>query len=417
MTALTHKGSSARAPVVRAEVFWCFWAVAHLVHLWLQYHGRLETVPAWFAFLAALALLRRPSAPALPAVLAVAQLMEFFSVQPLAADHWVLVAACNIAILATYLVGRRGAALLSTVAPMLRVLVLVAYSAAAIAKWNTSFLDPVASCAAFISDSATFGLAGLVPGSGWASVVLSISVESAVPILLLIPRTRNIGARLGITFHVLLSLSPVVSVEDFTFILIALFGLFLAPTDVEAAIVRGRAMGRRVLAWSDIARWFAADATRGVVALAVCGGAFGFYNTGLSRLVLWLLANGLAVTIVLAIWSGVGRWGAQAFGRPPIGLIFVPLLLLAWAASPYVGGRTTGVFTMFSNLRTEMAADNHPLHAEYRPVRLPAVLGRDRSTSPAMMPTSGPRTSMTGAIVSSTSRSRRSHRGSSKDPT
>lgn len=42
------------------------------------------------------------------------------------------------------------------------------------------------------------------------------------------------------------------------------------------------------------------------------------------------------------------------------------VLLVLWAASPYVGLRTTSVFTMFSSIRTEGTAPNHLFMPNFR---------------------------------------------------
>ena len=47
------------------------------------------------------------------------------------------------------------------------------------------------------------------------------------------------------------------------------------------------------------------------------------------------------------------RWLQAAVAAPAV------LFLLFTAANPYLGLRTTGAFTMFSNLRTEAGATNH----------------------------------------------------------
>ena len=50
---------------------------------------------------------------------------------------------------------------------------------------------------------------------------------------------------------------------------------------------------------------------------------------------------------------------ARALGRPLAVQVPVLLLIAAWAALPYLGIRTSGVFTMFSGLRTEGIFPNH----------------------------------------------------------
>ena len=56
-------------------------------------------------------------------------------------------------------------------------------------------------------------------------------------------------------------------------------------------------------------------------------------------------------------WEGVKVWHGSA---PAIFLLF-PLLLLLWGMTPYLGLRTTGNFSMFSNVQTEGPKSNHLL--------------------------------------------------------
>jgi hypothetical protein len=56
-------------------------------------------------------------------------------------------------------------------------------------------------------------------------------------------------------------------------------------------------------------------------------------------------------------WEGVNIWHGSA---PKFFLVF-PLLLLLWGMTPYLGLRTAGNFSMFSNLKTEGPASNHLL--------------------------------------------------------
>ena len=56
-------------------------------------------------------------------------------------------------------------------------------------------------------------------------------------------------------------------------------------------------------------------------------------------------------------WEGVEVWN----GKTPSILLIFPLMLLLWGMTPYLGLRTTGNFSMFSNLKTEGPVSNHIL--------------------------------------------------------
>jgi hypothetical protein len=56
-------------------------------------------------------------------------------------------------------------------------------------------------------------------------------------------------------------------------------------------------------------------------------------------------------------WEGVKVWDGSA----PKSILIFPLLLFIWGMTPYFGLRTTGNFSMFSNVRTEGQESNHLL--------------------------------------------------------
>jgi len=71
----------------------------------------------------------------------------------------------------------------------------------------------------------------------------------------------------------------------------------------------------------------------------------------------------LLVPLISRLLSGGREWGGVKVwdgGTPPLFLLF-PLILLLWGMTPYLGLRTAGNFSMFSNLKTEDAESNHLL--------------------------------------------------------
>ena len=173
---------------------------------------------------------------------------------PFSPDHWALVALVNVAILLTMLVGRSTS--LETVGkafPTARVLLLIAYGAAALSKWNTAFLDPVTSCANMIAGIITYGLAGPVAESHLVNHG-TIATESMIFLLLVIPRTRNWGVLLGLAFHFTLSASPIIVVGDYTSTVYALFFLFLRPDVIGRVLDRTSSWASRSAVVRDARR-------------------------------------------------------------------------------------------------------------------------------------------------------------------
>ncbi len=347
--------------VTRGSTFAFLWATANIIHIVIHSAGRISDVTPGLNLLAAVFLLGRPGSSHRLALLAAAHLLDTAWVMPFAPDHQILAAAVNLTILGSYAYRwvRRvdaGAAdgLVDRIAPAARVLLLVGYSAAAIAKYNVDYVEPVTSCGAFLAETASFGLIdrghrlSLVPL--WGTLV----IESLVPVFLIIPRTRRWGVLFGGAFHYLVSLSPAVGVADFTFLLFALFFLFL-PKD------QGAEIGRRVVGWwrsldsvpryDRVPRWIFGGL------LVVLLGATGFGAV----LVIWIFATvvGLWWLVVTATVLRDSSPGVEPIGRPSIPQLLVVLLLLSIALRPYAGFGTSSAFTMFSGVRTEGPGTSH----------------------------------------------------------
>lgn len=338
------------------------WAVAHVLHLLIADHNALDTPWNVAVVGLAFAVLLRPTSGRLLAAMAVAQLVEYAVEMPLSPDHWALVALVNTALLVSMAWSRStGLPSVARAFPAARVILLVAYGAAALSKWNTTFLDPVTSCANAIAKAVSFGLVGPLGNSAVLSLGATL-VETSVFLLLLLPRTRAWGVLLGLVFHFSLSASPVMAVGDFTSAVYALFLLFLHPGVTSRLLDRTSSWAARSAIVRDARR---RPELTAVVAFAVLG--FGGHLTPATYAPMYVLAQlyFLSILVATALALRAGRSGSR-IGRPL--LVQVPVLALAvlWALNPYLGLRTTGSFTMFSNLRTESPSPNHLFMPSWR---------------------------------------------------
>ena len=347
--------------VTRGSTFAFLWAVANLIHIVIHSAGRISEVTPGLNLVAAVFLLGRPSSPHRLAMLAAAHLLDTVWVMPFAPDHQILAAAVNVVILGSYAVQqvrRTGGGgvdgLVDRVAPAARLLLLVGYAAAAIAKYNVDYVEPITSCGAFLAETASFGLIARDHGLSLVPLWGTLIVESLVPVFLIIPRTRRWGVLFGGAFHYVVSLSPAVGVADFTFLLFALFFLFL-PKD------QGAEIGRRVVGW-----WRSLDSVPRYdrVPRWVFGGL----------LVALLGASGFGAVLLLWIFTTVvGLWWliltgkvlhnsepqVEPIGRPSLPQVLMIVVLLLIALRPYAGFGTSSAFTMFSGLRTEGPGTTH----------------------------------------------------------
>ncbi len=355
-----------QAPARRATLLFVrMWAIAHILHLLIADRSALHTPWSTAVVAIALAVLLRPGSGRLFAAMLVAQLVEHTVEMPFSPDHWALVALVNTAILITMVVSRStGLDTLTRAFPTARVLLLVAYGAAALSKWNTTFLDPVTSCANAIANIITYGLVEPVAGSHLVNYG-TVVTETAVFLLLLVPRTRAWGVLLGLTFHFSLSASPIIVVGDYTSTVYALFFLFLRPEVVGGVLDRTTRWAARSAVVRDARRRPALTAVLALVVLGFSGHVLGPAPVA----AVYVLEQFYFVPIILATVLAVREH--RSAGRVRIGrmqLLHVPVLLLAvvWALNPYLGLRTTGANTMFSNLRTESPDPNHLFMPSWR---------------------------------------------------
>ena len=332
------------------------WAVAHILHLLIANRNALDTPWNVAVVALALAVLLRPQNGRLVAAMLVAQLVEYVVEMPFSPDHWALVSFVNLALLGTMAVRRSTTVqTIEAAFPAMRAILLIAYGAAALSKWNTTFLDPITSCANAIAKVVTFGLIGPLGDSGILSTGATLT-ESAVFLCLLIPRTRCWGVLLGLGFHFSLSSSPVMVVGDFTSTVYALFLLFLAPEVTARALDRIAGWASRSGVVRDARRRPPLTAVVFFAALGL-GGHLWPSAAGATLYVLeqFYFVTLLACTAaaVVALRRGARLGAIRAYHLP------VLILAVLWALNPYLGLRTTGSFTMFSNLRTEAPAPNH----------------------------------------------------------
>jgi hypothetical protein len=341
------------------------WAIAHILHLLIADRSALDTPWNTAVVALALAVLLKPESGRLFLAMLVAQLVEHTIEMPFSPDHWALVALVNLAILIT--MGVKRSTSLDTLAlafPTARLLLLIAYGAAALSKWNTTFLDPVTSCANAIAGIITYGLVDPIAESllvNWGTV----ATETAIFLLLAVPRTRSWGVLIGLAFHFSLSASPIIVVGDYTSTVYALFFLFLRPEVVSSTLDRTSRLASRSAVVRDARRRPPVTAALVLLILGFGGHVLGSAPVAAVYVLEQFYFVPLMLAAALAVREHRGL-GQVRFGRAH--LLHVPIVLLAllWALNPYLGLRTTGANTMFSNLRTESPSPNHLFMPSWR---------------------------------------------------
>lgn len=353
------------------------WAIATLAHLANQSLGfdvdfglSVEGVLAvLLVFACGFALYRADGLSHL--IMASAQIAYVMGTAPFAADHWLMVALTNLAYVVAYIAERPKADYPVSFAEAARLVFLVTYGAAFLAKLNTGFFDPQTSCAVFLYNHLSQVLP-LPPPLAWLAIPLTIAAEGLVAIGLWHRRTARWAIQLGAFFHFALAASPAVRVFDFSCTVFAFMFLFSsenAPVVLDGFRARlgraGELLGRYRAIWIGALCVFVAFASPILVA------RFPTLKRPFSTAL---------VVAFLVYGMGFCLWMIRAHNRPmtarrkkggltPATLASVPLAVLL-AISPYIGLRTVGAFTMYSNVRTELGTSNHLLLPRLRLFKL-----------------------------------------------
>lgn len=278
---------------------------------------------------------------------------------PVLGNHWLLAGFVSVA----YLVAGGD---WERFEPIARTILVVFYAFAAFAKLNSGFLDPHTSCGVYYANQWLdgFGLGSIPPASalGWATAWGSALVEWAIPLLLLIRRTRHLGVMLALAFHGLISLDLNQHFYDFTAVLLALFVLFLPDAYFERFESLGEAIRprlRRLLAAVMVA-WGVAITLASTLPAVV--------------LTVWFLESASFLWwipyLAAVVWAAAGvRRPMPELGRvPAVGWLVVALVFLN-GLTPYLELKTAYGWNMYSNLVTVAGESNHLLVRSTLPLR------------------------------------------------
>ena len=345
------------------------WASADVVHALVFAPPVLATpqAVAWALYLAAaLAVLLRPRSLARLGLLLASQIALTLWHLPAVPNHGLYLMLANGTlgvglVVASWRAGGSPdrALLFDRLASGLRAGLVALYGVALWHKLNSDFLDPTLSCA-------TEGLR-LLPGAGeslpsWApplAIGTTLAVEGALALSLAWRKTRRAGIGLALAFHGLFFFVGTAGLMSFSVLIGAQLYLFLprpAAQELARRMVPPRpaviALALGLLAWIPVGY---AGFTPGPATPLGRTGPF-LHSPLLAALG---LAWGIGVWTCLARSLGHRSWGSDSSRRPPIGAVALPLLVLLVGSNPYLGGPTAPVFSMFSNLRTDLDGWNH----------------------------------------------------------
>ncbi|MEM1295068.1 MAG: HTTM domain-containing protein [Verrucomicrobiota bacterium] len=263
---------------------------------------------------------------------------------------------------------------IDTVAPVLRIQVVIIYIWAAIQKCNWDYWNPVHSCAALLHKEIAL-LLPMVPAAPWSQYCAiwgSLMFEFGIPILLLVPRLRALGFFAAIFFHLWLSVHPAGGIYSFSSLIFAALYLFLpkaATNELQSmwsrtlrSISKGQPdRARGIIRWSIVVIFVVAVVFQGYLYLTQ-GRTREVFETKANRVgfLLWLIWGvWLAQCYLVAVWRERASFRAWP-NRPtlnPAWIMVIPVLFNGF--NPWVGLKTQTSFSMYSNLRSEGNFGNH----------------------------------------------------------
>ena len=333
--------------------------------------------------------------------LATIQLLVDYLRAPYLTNHSVMCSLASVTLLVTFAIaqGRNlrnridqtteqsSGAWYELFSPLLRAQLIIVYFMAAFHKLNTGWFDPETSCAVLFWHH----LIGMIPGLqrleslGPYMPTFVIVVEFLLPVLLWVPRWRTFGVIVGLLFHLPLG---VIGFFRFSCIVTALYTLFLPDRLLHVGCKEVRALMKASPRLSDCLARFNLMTLRWTFAVViVCAMVVGWLllpnsASNASLRILREFTGGpppsLRFLLARAIWFGATflvliailrlvcksktMFTAKLSGSSrvvPRWLWVLPLVALVNGLLPYVGWKTEGSFSMFSNLRTGGFPSNH----------------------------------------------------------
>ncbi len=353
------------------------WAIAGVFHFLTFHDWRWQGISGCILICLAMAVLRRPTPLLFGCFLAtdiVAVGMRMGPVPNHILFSLLMNAVMLIGLIAAWVRNKRhspledlGSQWLLTVAPIIRMAVVILYFFTVFHKINQAYFNPDVSCGSSMLREISI-MYPIIPSGGLMdtfAIYGTLVIEALIPILMIIPRTRLLGGVLALGFHAMLSLHPHPGIYSFTATIVSLLSWFI-PTAFFVTL-RPSTLAKRVLMalWGICAGLVMFALLAGNVPalnhLLPIGSKLGF-SIGYYGILVYSIA--LVVIYVQVGWRHLSALeaAAPAGGSVSQRLLFacpVCALLMLIGMQPYLGLRTRMCFSMFSNLQTEGGVGNH----------------------------------------------------------
>jgi len=372
----------ARYKIHQVTFFIVLWGVAHIGHF-LRKGNEFDPF-VWLMFLCSVLLICKPRSIKRLFSLSLIQLIYLFKEMPFTDNHLYIMGFINAGLLygaIKSLFYRKPDNVEHAVRniPYICLVLIIAYTAAAFSKLNSGFFLIEKSCAvSMFYDSFSFiTKKAFLPDILEAGLPFFITAtELSIPLLLLLRQTRHAGIILLIFFHIAISLSPTATALDFTIMLFALSTLFMDKNLYSTFLNTIQKTRLFLLQLIRKQTYLMPIAIFLLLVFVKVLSRVDFISYHLYWFILApsaLIFGGIVIKSIFS--SGLFRKAEQEISMMSFFNFYNSVLLfilLINIASPYLGLKTTGTFTMYSNLQTFNGDSNH-----YLVKRLPLFMPMD----------------------------------------
>lgn len=333
-------------------IFTLLWASALIFSGLTPFYGADDGLSQWPSLLAVAAgfvVLAAPRSLFALWVSAAIFLVSFAAQMPINPNHRLILFLVAGVIAAKAPSARSLGELSQGIQGSLQWLAIVVYGFATLAKLNTTYFTPGASCAV-VYGLETLELYGIVVQDSVkdSSLVALVTVlgEGLLPLALLCRRTRCAAVWLGILFHIGLSLHFVRYFANFSAVMFILLTSFLPEASCERMT---RILKPRL--------YIAGRVWAGALVLLIAAAILTLISPleyVIARYALYML-----FAVSLAVLALYGVWGVRCDARVGSPSQLILAFAVINACTPYLGIKTRSALTMYSNLRIEPGFSNH----------------------------------------------------------
>lgn len=245
--------------------------------------------------------------------------------------------------------------------PLLRTFIIILYFFVVLHKLNYDYFDIEISCGAVLFENliqnlklTKFGFVNSIYANNsilfaYISVYSAILLEGIIPLLLIFKKTRKIGVIIGLLFHFLLGFEGLGAIISFTAMMFTYLILFWdnATTERFMSLIGAYKSKLRVCF---------------VLIIIILVMVYTFVSERVFKEtfgIIWIIYS-ISIILIYVQISNLKKpsYSLEFITKNSTYYIFTFCLLLN-GFSPYLGLKTQTVFSMFSNLKTENATNNH----------------------------------------------------------